>query len=327
VQAAGGRLYRRPDILVRRPPAAESSGIRSLQALPGGRPGRRSLRCPGELREPAPGGRARRSPVVARRHHPGLPRLPQKLAQTRARRGRGGRPDRGRQRYPQPATADAPGRDPGHRVGRARVDPDADRGAGGSNHGIPQDVSEHEFNTSGLSTWAGLKPPAAGSRPDVRILGVPLDRGSLYRPGAAKAPAQLRKMSAIFAPVSEQAELFDTVTLQDDGDVSLVDGDMGANVEHGAAEIGSRIGSDALHISLDIDSLDPSYAPGTGVPSAGGLTSRELLDFLRQLRGVRLAGLDVDEVAPPLDVGHVTSLAALKFIFEYIGMVKLGANS
>ena len=70
-----------------------------------------------------------------------------------------------------------------------------------------------------------------------------------------------------------------------------------------------------------------SIAPGTGVPSAGGLTSRELLDFLRQLRGVRLAGLDVDEVAPPLDVGQVTSLAALKFIFEYIGMVKLGTTA
>src|SRR5256885_7628855 len=94
-----------------------------------------------------------------------------------------------------------------------------------------------------------------------------------------------------------------------------------------ADEIGSRIGSDALHISLDIDSLDPSIAPGTGVPSAGGLTSRELLDFLRQLRGVRLAGLDVDEVAPPLDVGYVTSLAALKFIFEYMGMVKLGKTA
>jgi agmatinase len=91
-----------------------------------------------------------------------------------------------------------------------------------------------------------------------------------------------------------------------------------------ADEIGSRIGGDALHISLDIDALDPSIAPGTGVPSAGGLTSRELLDLLRQLRGVRLAGLDVDEVAPPLDVGYVTSLAALKFIFEYLGMVKLG---
>ncbi|TMD65321.1 MAG: arginase family protein [Chloroflexi bacterium] len=303
-------------------------------------------------------------------------------------------------------------------------------------------MSEHHFNTSGLAPWAGLKPPTPGSSPDVRIVGVPIDRGSLYRPGAAKAPAVLRELSAIFAPVSEQAELFDGVTIQDDGDLSLVDGDMGANVDAVAAEIGktpaatlpivlggdhtvvsptlvaqqrrlngrlsilyidahpdlndssrhtrwsngcalrrglelgeidprkvtllgcrdydweevefirkmgvtlvpaatahrwsgteladeigSRIGSDALHISLDIDSLDPSYAPGTGVPSAGGLTSRQLLDFLRQLRGVRLAGLDVDEVAPPLDVGYVTSLAALKFIFEYIGMVKLGKTA
>ena len=302
-------------------------------------------------------------------------------------------------------------------------------------------MSEHDFNTDGLSVWAGLKAPTAGVRPDVRILGVPLDRGSLYRPGAAKAPDELRKLSAIFAPVSEQAELFDSVTVQDDGNVKLVDGDMGANVDAVAAEIqktpsgtlpivlggdhtvasptlvaqqrrfngrlsilyidahpdlndtsrhtrwsngcalrrgielgeidprkvtllgcrdydweeveyirkmgitlvpaatahrwtgnqladevGSRLGGDALHISLDIDSLDPSIAPGTGVPSAGGLTSRELLDFLRQLRGVKLAGLDVDEVAPPLDIGHVTSLAALKFIFEFIGMVKLSTN-
>jgi agmatinase len=322
------------------------------------------------------------------------------------------------------------------------MDPEPDCGAGRGHICVSQGVSEHEFNTAGLAPWGGLKPPAAGSRPDIRILGVPIDRGSFYRPGAAKAPAELRKLSAIFAPVSEHAELFDTVTVQDDGDLMLVDGDMGANVDavakaieqtpagtlpivlggdhttasptlmaqqrrlngrmsilyidahpdlndssrhsrwsNGCAlrrglemgqidprkvtllgcrdydweevefirkmgitlipaatahrwtgsqladEIGSRIGGDALHISLDIDSLDPSIAPGTGVPSAGGLTSRELLDFLRQLRGVRLGGLDVDEVAPPLDVGHVTSLAALKFIFEYIGMVKLGTTS
>src|SRR5439155_16067655 len=105
-------------------------------------------------------------------------------------------------------------------------------------HRIPQDMSEHEFNNVGLSAWAAFKPPAAGARPDVRIDGVPLDRGSLYRPGAAKAPAQLRRLSAIFAPVTEHAELFDSVTLQDDGDVALVDGDMGANVESVAAEIG-----------------------------------------------------------------------------------------
>ena len=98
-------------------------------------------------------------------------------------------------------------------------------------------MSEQEFNTAGLQPWGGLKPPPAGSHPDVRILGVPMDRGSVYRPGAAKAPAALRKLSAIFAPVSEHAELFDTVTVQDDGDLTLVDGDMGANVDAVAAEI------------------------------------------------------------------------------------------
>jgi len=92
-------------------------------------------------------------------------------------------------------------------------------------------VSEHDFNTAGLKPWGGLKPPATGSRPDIRILGVPMDRGSFYRPGAAKAPAELRKLSAIFAPVSEHAELFDMVTVQDDGDLTLIDGDMGANVD------------------------------------------------------------------------------------------------
>jgi arginase family enzyme len=90
--------------------------------------------------------------------------------------------------------------------------------------------------------------------------------------------------------------------------------------------IEERIGSDALHISLDIDSLDPAYAPGTGIPAAGGLTSRQLLNFLYQLRGLRLAGLDVDEVAPPLDSGEVTSLAALKFIFEFMAMVRVKQN-
>src|SRR5438105_14233821 len=113
-------------------------------------------------------------------------------------------------------------------------------------------MSEHEFNTSGLSGWAGLKPPVAGARADVQILGVPLDRGSLYRPGAAKAPAELRRLSAIFAPVSEHAELFDSVTLQDDGDVALVDGDMGANVEAVAAEIG-RTAQGTLPIVLGGD--------------------------------------------------------------------------
>lgn len=64
--------------------------------------------------------------------------------------------------------------------------------------------------------------------------------------------------------------------------------------------------------------------PAPGYQLRGGLSSRELLDFLFALRGMKLAGIDVDEVSPPLDVAHVTSLAALKFVFEFFAAAKLG---
>jgi proclavaminate amidinohydrolase len=72
-----------------------------------------------------------------------------------------------------------------------------------------------------------------------------------------------------------------------------------------------------LHVSFDIDVLDPAFAPGTEVPSAGGLTTRGALKLLRDAtRLSRPVGLDVCEVSPPLDHAGVTSLAALKVIFE-----------
>ncbi len=57
----------------------------------------------------------------------------------------------------------------------------------------------------------------------------------------------------------------------------------------------------AVHISLDIDCLDPAFAPGTGIPDSGGLTARELVSLIQSLQGLPLVGLDVVEVAPPLD--------------------------
>jgi agmatinase len=77
---------------------------------------------------------------------------------------------------------------------------------------------------------------------------------------------------------------------------------------------------DAVHVSLDIDCLDPAAAPGTGIPEAGGLTSREVLTLIQSLQGLRLAGLDVVEVAPPLDPSEATVFAALKIIMEYIAL-------
>jgi len=78
---------------------------------------------------------------------------------------------------------------------------------------------------------------------------------------------------------------------------------------------------DAIHISFDIDALDPSAAPGTGIPDFGGLTMREALILLKSLQGLRLAGLDVVEVAPPLDASNATVFAALKIIMEFIGLI------
>ena len=79
-------------------------------------------------------------------------------------------------------------------------------------------------------------------------------------------------------------------------------------------------GSD-LHISFDIDALDPAFAPGTEIPSAGGLTTRQALELLHALANeANFIGLDLVELSPPFDNGNISALAALKLIFEFWGM-------
>jgi agmatinase len=82
-------------------------------------------------------------------------------------------------------------------------------------------------------------------------------------------------------------------------------------------------GVDAVYLTLDIDGLDPAYAPGTGTPEAGGLSTRELLELLRLVFArLPVRALDIVEVAPPLDCADVTSVAAVKVIYEVLGWVK-----
>ena len=74
---------------------------------------------------------------------------------------------------------------------------------------------------------------------------------------------------------------------------------------------------DAIYLSVDIDSLDPSYAPGTGTPEAGGFSSFELMEFVKAVVDkLNVKALDVVEVSPPLDINNITSSAALKLIYE-----------
>jgi agmatinase len=77
---------------------------------------------------------------------------------------------------------------------------------------------------------------------------------------------------------------------------------------------------DAVHISLDIDCLDPAFAPGTGIPESGGLTSRDVITMIQSMQGLPLVGLDVVEVSPPLDPSEATIFAALKMIMEFVAV-------
>jgi agmatinase len=90
-----------------------------------------------------------------------------------------------------------------------------------------------------------------------------------------------------------------------------------------AGKIADRLAGQKIHVSFDIDVLDPAFAPGTEIPSAGGLSTRQGLQLLHEATArSTLVGFDVVEVAPPADTGDITTLAALKLIFEVWGMVK-----
>lgn len=75
----------------------------------------------------------------------------------------------------------------------------------------------------------------------------------------------------------------------------------------------------AVFLSFDIDSIDPAFAPGTGTPEAGGLLPREAFRILQIVTREGLAGMEVVEVAPPYDVGEVTSLLGVRVINDVLG--------
>jgi agmatinase len=77
-----------------------------------------------------------------------------------------------------------------------------------------------------------------------------------------------------------------------------------------------RVGDAPVYLSLDIDVLDPAFAPGTGTPEIGGFTNRELLALLRGMPGEQLVAADVVEVSPAYDHAEITSLAAATAAYE-----------
>ena len=76
------------------------------------------------------------------------------------------------------------------------------------------------------------------------------------------------------------------------------------------------VGDGPTYVSFDVDGLDPVYAPGTGTPEIGGMTTREAQEVVRGLQGLELVGGDVVEVSPPFDLSGNTALVGATFMFE-----------
>lgn len=84
------------------------------------------------------------------------------------------------------------------------------------------------------------------------------------------------------------------------------------------SEVHRVVGNGATYVSFDVDALDPVYAPGTGTPEIGGLTTLEAQHMIRKLQGLNLVGGDVVEVSPPFDPSGSTALVAATLMFEIL---------
>ena len=78
-----------------------------------------------------------------------------------------------------------------------------------------------------------------------------------------------------------------------------------------------------VYVTVYIDSVDSAFAPCTGTPEVGGLTSYQLLQLVRGLHGLDLIGFDLMEVSPPFDHGDITSILASNIVFEYLSLLDI----
>ena len=84
------------------------------------------------------------------------------------------------------------------------------------------------------------------------------------------------------------------------------------------AEVRRVVGDELVYLTFDIDCLDPSYAPGTGTPVCGGLTSHQARAILRGLEGINIIGADLVEVSPPFDHAEITALAGATLAQDFL---------
>lgn len=119
--------------------------------------------------------------------------------------------------------------------------------------------------------------------------------------------------------------IYDRIDLKEDADfgfkaIRTSDLDR-VGIDGAVQQVKDRVGDTPVYLSIDIDVLDPAFAPGTGTPEAGGLQSRELLALLRNLNGLNIVGADVVEVAPAYDHAETTTVAAATVVYDIVALM------
>jgi agmatinase len=103
-----------------------------------------------------------------------------------------------------------------------------------------------------------------------------------------------------------------------------IDQVFGSGIPSVINKVHSTVVDRPVYVSLDIDSVDPAFAPGTGTPEVGGLSSYQILQLVRGLQGLRIVGFDLVEVCPPYDHSEITSILAANLAFEFLSLLSRG---
>lgn len=139
--------------------------------------------------------------------------------------------------------------------------------------------------------------------------GEPLNHGTMFTRAAKQGIVDAKHSAQIgIRTISDDVgfNIFNAPWVHENG--------VNAVVEQVKAIVGDR----PAYLTFDIDCLDPAYAPGTGTPVAGGLTSHQALSIIRGLGDVNWVGMDIVEVAPAFDHAEITAIAAATIAHDYL---------
>jgi agmatinase len=151
--------------------------------------------------------------------------------------------------------------------------------------------------------------------------GAPCTHGSPFR----RASEQGLLVKDHSAHVGIRGSLYDRADLLEDAELGFTavhcrDIDR-IGVDGVIERVLARVGEHPVYVSIDVDVLDPAFAPGTGTPEIGGMTSRELVAVLRAMRALNIVGADVVEVAPAYDQAEITAVAGANLAYELITLM------